>query len=285
MNAANDEKELERQLEKRLNGIDIPPCPTILLDIQQELEKETQNQREIARLISRDVALSGQIMLVVNSSAYSGGQKINSIVQALNILGVRQVFNLVITQLLKVSLSGDSAMPMERFWETSALTARLAAELARRLRCIRPDLAYTFGLFHDCGIPLLMKRFPQVRSVLAEANASEDGRFTDVEERHLGTNHAIVGYFLARRWRLSVDIAEAILHHHDYHFIFGAGDLPPDSRRLIALTVLAEHIIRLQAGDSVNQEWHKAAPYACQLFNLSLGAVDDLVEDMCDWQG
>ncbi len=278
MNEANEEV----RLEKLLNGVDIPPCPAILMDIQQELEKDAADQREIARLISQDVALAGHVMQVANSPAF-GNNKIGSIVQALNILGTRQVFNLVVSQLLKVSLSGGASMPMERFWETSSLTARLSAELARRLRGVRPDVAYTFGLFHDCGIPLLMKRFPEVRAVLAEANACEERCFTDVEDRRLGTNHAVVGYFLARRWRLPAEVADAVLYHHDYTAFDAPKLLSPSSRMLIAVTVLAEHIIRLQAGDSVYQEWNKAAPYACQLFGLSLGAVDDLIEDMRDW--
>ncbi|MCL2523875.1 MAG: HDOD domain-containing protein [Betaproteobacteria bacterium] len=281
MNVLPDEK----QLEKLLNGVDIPPCPVILLDINRELRKESMDQREVARLIGQDVALAGHVMQVANSPAF-GGHRIASIVQALNILGVRQLFNMVVWKLLKVALAdAGSAASMERFWETSALTAHLSAELARRLRCVRPDIAYTFGLFHDCGIPLLMKRFPQVRSVLAEANACEEGCFTDIEDRHLGTNHAIVGYFLARRWRLPSEVGDAILHHHDYAALNRPGTLSSTGRLLIAVSVLAEHIIRLQANDPVLQEWHKAAPYACPLFGLSLAAVDDLIEDMRDWLG
>jgi len=281
MNAVDTEK----QLEKLLNGVDIPPCPAILVDIDRELAKEAPDQREIARLISKDVALSGHVMQVANSPAFSTGHQIGSIIQALNVLGSRQLFNLVVSQLLKIALSGKPEVPMDRFWETSALTARLAAELARRLRNPRPDVAYTFGLFHDCGIPLLMKRFPQVREVLAAANASEDRKFTDVEDEHLGTNHAVVGYFLARRWRLPGDVTEAILHHHDYAVLRKPDVLSDTARRLIAVSVLAEHIIRLNAGDETFQEWGKAAPLACELFGLSLGGVDDLIEDMRDWLG
>lgn len=279
MNAVVEEK----QLEKLLNGVDIPPCPAILVEIDAELRKDAPDQREIARLISKDVALSGHVMLISNSPAFSTGHKLNSIIQALNVLGSKQVFNLVVSQLLKIALSGKPEVPMDRFWESSALTARVSAELAKRLRCVRPDVAYTFGLFHDCGIPLLMKRFPQTREVLAEANASEELKFTAVEEKHLGTNHAVVGYFLARRWRLPPDVTEAILHHHDYSVLGHSGDLSDTVRALIAINVLAEHIIRLHTQGNGEQEWAKAAPLACEFFGLSLGAVDDLIEDILEW--
>ena len=275
--------EQEQPLEKLLQGVDIPPCPEILINIDQELAKDAPNQREIARLISQDVALSGHVMQIANSPAFSTGHQIGSIMQAINILGSRQLFNLVVAQLLKIALAGKPEVPMDRFWESSAQTARLASELARRLRCVRPDVAYTFGLFHDCGIPLLMKRFPQVREVLAEANACEERSFTAVEEAHLGTNHAVVGYFLAKRWRLPADVTEAILHHHDYAVLGDPDRASATVRALIAVSVLAEHIIRLHAGLEGDQEWGKAVEPACALFGLSLGAVDDLIEDMRDW--
>src|SRR5574343_53917 len=146
----------ETQLQSMLNGVDIPPCHAVLIELDAELKRDMPDLREVARLISQDVALSG-----------------------------------------------DQDAAMDRFWESSALTACVSAELARRLRCVRPDVAYTFGLFHDCGIPLLVKRFPQTKEVLAAANAAEERGFTDIEDGLMGTNHAVVGYFLAKRDRKS----------------------------------------------------------------------------------
>lgn len=273
----------EQQLQSMLSGVDIPPCPSILVELDRELKKDEPDQRELVRLMSSDVALSGHVMQIANSPAFSSGHKLSSISQALNVLGTRQVFNLVVSQLLRVALAGKESANLERFWESSAQTARLSSEIARRLRCIRPDVAYTFGLFHDCGIPLLMRRFPETRSVLGEANAAEDMMFTEVEDKYLGTNHAVVGYFLARRWRLPDEVAEAILRHHDYSVFQRPGDFSPAVLAQIAINVLAEHIIRLQADGDVEHEWAKAAPLVCDYFGLSLGGVDDLIEDLRDW--
>ncbi|QRM19285.1 HDOD domain-containing protein [Dechloromonas sp. TW-R-39-2] len=279
MNAVSEEK----QLQLLLQGVDIPPCPAVLIALDAELKKDAPDQRDIVRLVSKDVALSGQLMRIANSPAFSGGHKLTSILQALNVLGTQQIFNLLVSQLMKAALSDSSGISMDRFWESSAQTANLSAELARRLRCVRPDVAYTFGLFHDCGIPLIMKRFPQCREVLAEANATEELKFTEVEDRALGTNHAVVGYFLARRWHLPDFVAEGILHHHDYSVLANPGRVSDDARGLIAICVLAEHIIRLHNQGDGEHEWAKAASAACQYFQLSLGAVDDLIEDMLEW--
>lgn len=275
----------EVQLQSMLNGVDIPPCPAVLIELDAELKKDIPDQREIARLISQDVALSGHVMLIANSPAFSTGRKLVSIMQAINVLGMQSIFSLVVSQLLKLALAGDQDAAMDRFWESSAQTARVSAELAKRLRCVRPDVAYTFGLFHDCGIPLLMKRFSQTREVLAAANAAEDRGFTDVEDAMMGTNHAVVGYFLAKRWHLADFVAEGVLYHHDYSVLVKPGSVSDTARALIAVCVLAEHIIRLHGSGNGEQEWDKAASNACAYFDLSLGAVDDLIDDLIDWLG
>lgn len=278
MNAVAEEK----LLPSMLGGVDIPPCPAILIALDSELKREFPEQHEVARLISQDVALAGHVMLIANSPAFSTGRKVDSVMQAIAVLGMQNVFTMVVGHLLQVALASGSDVAMDRFWDSSAQSARISAELARRLRCVRPDVAYTFGLFHDCGIPLLMKRFPQTKEVLAKANRCDERRFTDIEDSELGTNHAVVGYFLAKRWHFSGVLAEAVLHHHDYA-ILGRPDGTSDTvRALIGLGVLAEHIARLQGAGGGDEEWDKAAPAVCAYFNLSLGAVDDLIEDILD---
>lgn len=276
----------ETQMSALLRGIDIPPRPAVLEELDAELRRTDPDQRTIARLISRDVALSGLVMQVANSPAFFTGREVNSIIHALTVLGMRQMFNLVVTQLLKVALAGKPEVPMDRFWDSSAATARVAAELARRLGCAKPEMAYTFSLFHDCGIPLMMKRFPDYRAVLAEANAADSKAFTAVEEARLGTNHAVVGYFLARRWKLPEYVAQGILVHHDYEALDGgASEVKTESQAMVALNALAEHIARLHAsrGEREENEWSKAADPVGAFLGLSADNLTDLVEDVLDW--
>ncbi|MBS1189348.1 MAG: Metal-dependent phosphohydrolase, subdomain [Rhodocyclaceae bacterium] len=273
----------EGQVSALLRGIDIPPCPDILLQLDAELRKESPDQRAMATLISRDVALAGQIMLVVNSPAFSTGRRIDSIIHAITVLGMRQMFNVVVTQLLKAALSGPQAVAMERFWEDSALNARVSTELARRLRCLKPEMAYTFGLFHDCGIPLLMRRFPNYQEVLDEASASEHESLSTVEEARLGTHHAVVGYFLARRWNLPEFVVQGILLHHDYSVLDGTTDALPEAQAAIAVNALAEHIIRLHARVGQENEWRKAAKPVGAFLGMAEQDVADVIDDMLDW--
>lgn len=273
----------ECQLSALLRGIDIPACPAILVELDAELHKKLPDQGAIVRLISRDVALSGRVMQVANSPALAAGSQVDSVMQALTLLGGHQIFNLVVAQLLKLALVSGPQGQLDRFWDGSAAAAELAAEIARRLHCVEPEKAYTFSLLHDCGIPLLMKRFDDYRWVLGEANLAADKQFTDIENAYLHTSHAVVGYFLARRWNLPEFVAQGILLHHNYEILEEAGRVPAEARTVIAINVLAEHVIRKHARLGKEAEWYKAAGRVRRFFGLSGGDVRDLVEDMLDW--
>ena len=113
MNAVPEEK----LLRGMLSGVDIPPCPAILIALDAELRKETPDQREVARLISQDVALSGHVMLIANSPAFSTGRKLDSVMQAIAVLGMQSVFSMVVGHLLQVALASGNDVSMERFWK------------------------------------------------------------------------------------------------------------------------------------------------------------------------
>ena len=68
MDAAVD----EQQIAALLKGVDIPPRPAILVELEKELRKDSPSTNELVRLITSDVALSGHIMQVANSPAFAG---------------------------------------------------------------------------------------------------------------------------------------------------------------------------------------------------------------------
>ena len=127
---------------------------------------------------------------------------------------------------------------------------------------MEPDLAHSFGLFCDIGIPVLLPRFesPSYRVTLAEANLGHRP-FTDVEFARHGTHHALVGATMAASWGLSDEIVQALALHHDYRCL-GSKDVPERVQVLVALTLLAELIIqRSIPGPSRPRDCRAACPW------------------------
>jgi len=77
-----------------------------------------------------------------------------------------------------------------------------------------PHMAYSAGLLHDIGKFALQDIMPKsLAAIVQEAEATGSGLYA-VEQKHLGTHHAMLGKQLARKWRLPDPITTAIWLHH-----------------------------------------------------------------------
>jgi len=246
------------QVQKILQGISIPPQPQIMVDLQMEQMLPNCDINEIAKLIGQDVGLAGSILKTVNSPFYNLSNKITSINQAVNLLGVNSVVNLVNALSIKGELSNDQIVSLGKFWDNAMEIAQAAAAIAKQIGFAAPDEAYTLGLFHNCGIPLLMMRFENYPEVISETYAREEARIVDLENSLINTNHAVVGYYVGKSWNLPRYLCEAIHEHHSIEKIFLDETTNPTKRTLLAILKMAEHICRSYrtlGNQEVDYEW------------------------------
>jgi HD-like signal output (HDOD) protein len=263
-----------------LRSIRIPPRPSQLVDLQQELAADDPSPRRIARIIGNDVGMSGALLKLANSPFFGAARKAKSVEQAINFLGINQCAALLTGLLARQAIDGGNGA-LNQFWDTSARRAQALVFTARRLRIAPADIAHTFGLFCDIGIPLLMDRFTDYGDTLAIASRDAQRGFTDVEDARHSTNHAAIGCLLARNWGLSPDVSWAILHHHDYAVL---DDEATDDaiRSLVAASVLAERGIARYHGNHDSLEWEKGGEPACRHLGLDAGEAEDLLEELHD---
>lgn len=246
------------QIEQILQGINIPPQPQVMVDLQMEQCSPYCNIDTIARLISQDVGLSGSILKTVNSPFFKHGNKITSIHQAVNLLGVHSVVNLVNAQSIRGALSDDDIIALGRFWDSAMDVAMTSATIAKHIGFPYPDEAYTLGLFHNCGIPLLRARFKNYSEIQIEAYARPDVAITESENRLLRTNHAVVGYYVGKSWNLPRYLCEAIHEHHQVEKTFADDRADGRKKTLLAILKMAEHIcasFKILGKNDTDHEW------------------------------
>ncbi len=264
----------DEQIRSVLQGISVPPQPQIMVDLQMEQVMPDPDLRAIARLISQDPGLSGALLKTVNSPFFGLANRIASIQQAVNLLGCRSVINLINAQSIRGELTDAAIVTLNRFWDSAQDVASTCLALAKRIGHPAPDEAYTLGLFHNCGIPLMLTRFPGYMTVLEEAYASVDAatRITDIENRVLNTNHAVVGYFVARSWKLPQTLCEAIANHHNALALFNDEWSDPQVKTLLAILKMAEHICachRVLGDQPEDHEWDAVAQLVLEYVGLS----------------
>ena len=263
------------QIQQALQGISVPPQPQIMVDLQMEQYMPDPDLEVIARLISQDPGLSGALLKIVNSPYYGLSNKIASIQRAVNLLGSRSIINLINAQSIKGEMCDDTIVTLNRFWDTAQDVAMTCLTLAKRTGSQAVDEAYALGLFHDCGVPLMLKRFPNYMSVLeqAYANAGPDCRVVDTENNAFHTNHAVVGYYTAKSWRLPEHVTDAIANHHNALAIFSdETSRNPQLKNLLAILKMAEHICssyRVLGNQPVDHEWNAIGHLVLDYVGLS----------------
>ncbi|WP_291994952.1 HDOD domain-containing protein [Candidatus Accumulibacter sp. ACC003] len=238
------------------------------------------NFKLIGEQISADVSLAAGLIKTVNSPYFGCRSRCRSVHEALLMLGLDATSRAIAAISLRQAFPGSAHY--ERFWQASAQIAALSGWLAQTVRKagLRADDAYTYGLFRDCGIVILLRRFPDYVKTLDRANHEAERAFTDIEIEALPTNHSVVGALLAQNWWLPEEICLAIRNHHDRSAIehFESG-LPAASRYLVAVSQTAEHILQHATAGSYTEEWQKLGPSCMRLLGIEDAALAELYDE------
>ncbi|MFZ6720940.1 HDOD domain-containing protein [Undibacterium sp. Ji49W] len=268
----------EQSVDALIKTIRIPPRPSLLADVQVELADDDPDPRRLTAIIANDVAMSASLLKLANSSFFGLRLKAKSVEHAVSLLGITQCGNLMTGIIARQSIQVEK-VSLVKFWDFSTKRAQAMTQLARRMRVCPGDLAHTFGLFCDIGIPLLLERFPDYAETLELAYKEANESFTAVEERRHATSHAAIGSLMARTWGLPENVSMAILLHHDYEVLNDPGT-EESVKSLIALALLAEYGIQKYHGQEFSCEWEKGGEAACEFLGLSADDVEDRFEEL-----
>lgn len=263
-----------------IKDIPIPPRPVVVQQMQEEMARAEPDLRRIADIVGHDVGLTVAVLKIVNSPLFGLSRRADSIEQAVGLIGLRQLSNLVAALALRSMLKGD-ANTLGRFYDTSARRTLAMTRMAKTTGVVDAGLAQTFGLFCDVGIPMLMHRFPNYKDTLKVANEDTERSFTAVEQQVHHTDHALLGAIMARTWGLAPSVCLAIRVHHDYE-IFLDPKVPAEVAKLISLNIVAEEAIQRYAQIHSNVEWQKGGDYVASTLAMETAEVEEWIEQLID---
>lgn len=196
-------------------GVKIPPCPQVLADLQQVLQDPNSDNKALARLIGRDIKLAAAVFKTSNSAACArSGKKFTTMDQAVAVLGRQAIGNIARIAALQLSLASPDPR-LVRFWERSmeiAMLCSIVVEQAPNAGGLSSEQAFTAGLFHDCGVAVLMQHY----RAYGHAFANKTQPLPDIldQDDTYCTSHCLVGQMVAKEWNLPEFVFETIGAHH-----------------------------------------------------------------------
>jgi HD-like signal output (HDOD) protein len=271
--ATNEQALLDKLLASQ---IIIPPQPEILLAIDKLLNKPNDQLTAIGNLINKDVGLSAAIFKLVNSSFYKTSTPITSIQKAITVLGLTQVANLIKGLSLRKALGGQE-IAYEKFWERSDEIATLSAIIAKKQisACnIAVDQAYMAGLFHECGVPILMQRFPDYCQSFRLNQGSNWPDFKD-EDKRFNTDHCVVGFMVTKHWNLPEFICQAVRYHHELLSVDHA------ALTLVSILQMARHLHK-KINHLADDEWASNGPQILEEIGVGKEGAIEFMEDVIE---
>ncbi len=212
------------------------------------------DSKEVASLAATDPVISARLLAIVNSAYFrpNGSKRVNSIHQAILLLGFNQVRNLVFHTFLENAFKEKLPLPPEeikKIWIHSATVSVVAGHLAKQAN-LASGLALTAGLLHDIGKFFLPFFDLGEEGSLSLQEVTEDLPPFVQEEVQYGFNHCVIGSVLGHLWSLPPEIIKVIAFHH-----FGSlEEIRPfkrSVRQAIILVAVADNICHLlaQAGE------------------------------------
>ncbi len=190
---------------------EIPAMPNVIVKALGIIKDDTSGTKELSEIMAYDQALTSQVLKLVNSAYYGFAQEITSVGKALALLGMTQTRNIIIAVAMKPMLTSQGGRDM---WKHSLRCAVACEYLAEKTGIVDTGDAFTIGFLHDIGKILLNI----VDTMLYQKVKTAVKNGTDVieaENELFETNHADMGFLLAKKWKLSVLLANCIKYHHD----------------------------------------------------------------------
>lgn len=197
---------------------DLPALPAVVIRVLETIDDENMTTKELERLIGADPALTAKLLRLVNSPHFGVGGRVESLSQAMLILGMRHIRNAVVTVSALSLFKAHSPRLREQLlteWQHAFGSAAGAKLLAASVRLPSRDVELSFlgGLLHDIGRLFLLSSFERVYLGLIEV-ADRTGRsIIPLEIEAFGNSHAEIGAFLTRAWRFPESISETIESH------------------------------------------------------------------------
>ncbi len=210
----------EQQLLARLKTVSckgeaqLPVPPQSVIEYSARARKPDVTVRQLAEVVECEPTLTAELLRNVNSCLRGLRQKIDSVSQAIALLGIPNSTTILLTSALSNAVQQHESplISSSDFRRETVERALFSREIARAVG-VNDTAAYTAAMLQDVLLPILTRRH-QVEYHEYLNHGAEDS-ISQFEKKHFDWTHAEVTAKTLLNWGFSNTLALAVLQHHD----------------------------------------------------------------------
>ena len=197
-----------------MQSCDLPTMPDIAGKIVQLVSDPNTTAGMLNKAIMADQSMAARVLKLANSSFYGCLRSVNTLTQAIVIIGFGTIKNIVLAASTKEVYKRFGLLE-KMLHEHSTAVAMASFHVASVINLKNKEEAYLAGLLHDIGkVVLNNSDADKFRSVMEEVYNT--GRnFAEVEQEVYGFSHYEVGALVIRKWNFSPEMEAVIRFQRD----------------------------------------------------------------------
>lgn len=195
----------------------LEPIPTVIFKVLDLADDPESSLKDLVEVVERDPAITANLLKTVNSAHMGLPVKVDSIQQAVSMLGLQQVVEMVLSQNLSGNLNRSQkgyGLAKGDLWCQSLTVAMVARDLARQRDLMSLPAIYTAALLKDIGKVILHEFVAEKLQAIQKLVAEKGMSFVEAEKDVLGMDHTALGGIIAKQWHFSPHMIYMIENHH-----------------------------------------------------------------------
>jgi putative nucleotidyltransferase with HDIG domain len=230
-------KEVEAISKKVTN---LPTLPTVYTSLCKVMDNPHSTTQDVVQVISGDKSTVSRVLRVVNSAAYGLNQKVETVSQAVVLIGIQEVRNLILGSSIMKSFPVDEELTgfnPENFWKHSIGVGLATRLLGKQIGFADVESLYVAGLLHDIGKLFFISYMPNEYSEVFNSLRENRETIVSAEKRILGVGHDEAGAMVIEYWKLSDYLKQVVRFHHSLN----AGSAV---KNLVTIVHIADYWVR-----------------------------------------
>ncbi|TAL33915.1 MAG: HDOD domain-containing protein [Spirochaetes bacterium] len=275
---------MQEQIQKRIEAIitnldQLPSIPDVASRVINMVNDPDVSFKAMADEISKDQAITTNILKLCNSAFFSKGKEVTSMDRAIVTLGIKEVKDIVIVaatrEVLSKAIQGYDLQRGE-LWRHGLAVAILSKRIAlAKNRKAVADVAFTGGIIHDVGKTVLALFVQSTfKDILATAE-SKKITFDSAEKEIMGYDHQEIGEKVLSKWRFPEVLKAMVRFHHD------PAAAPKEFLELVSIVHVA-NVICLMGGIGIGADglYHELSDVAIKALGLSNKELEQFYSDL-----